>query len=246
MSLFRQPHYRPRIIAIAERPLSPKELDKLQSKGLDLLELRVDSFTRPLPEIIDFARLAQRRGFGILGTIRSQSQKFEDKEKERLRFFEQLLPYVDAIDIELETETKHKQALLALARQQKRLVLLSTHNFSHTPEIKQMQAALQEAQSCKADFVKLAYYAEKQSDLEELFSFASAYHAKRKEGQPYLIWISMGPWGLLSRVMAPFWGSPFSYAFIDQANAPGQFSVDQLHQEFLCYHPGYRKYIDSL
>ena len=247
----------PCIIAIVEKALSLKNLDELRSKGIGLLELRIDSFNIPFPEIIDFARLAHSRGFGILGTIRLPSQKFEKNEKlkgtllykeerERLGLFEQILPYVDAIDIELETESEYKQALLALARKKKRLVLLSTHNFSHTPETSQMQRVLQEAQSYKVNFIKLAYYAKEQQDLERLFYFASEYHAKREEGQPYLIWIAMGPWGLLSRVLAFFVGSLFSYAFIDRANAPGQFSVDQLHQEFLRYHPGYRKYIDTL
>ena len=249
---------RPHIIAIVERPLSLQELDGLQSKGVFLLELRVDSFRLPFSQIIDFARLAQTKGFGLLGTLRLQSQSFEKNEKDekalsaeqgteglgsRLRSFEEILPYVDAVDIEAETESKDKEALLALAHQKKRQILFSTHNFSYTPEVKQMQSILEEAQSYKADFVKLAYYAQDQEDLGRFFSFTFLYEAKRKEQAPHLIWIAMGPWGLLSRVLASFTGSLFSYAFIDQPNAPGQFSVEQLHQEFLRYHPAYCEYL---
>ena len=254
----------PRIVAIVEeRLLSQEGLRELQKKGVTLIELRMESLSCPLSEIVDFARLAQSdKGFGLIATVRlrSQSQKFQERREDdptkaselsmradlkkgggRLKLFEALAPYADIIDLELETEEEEKKALLSLARRQNCQLLLSDHNFSFTPEVKEMQLALEEARSCGADFLKLAYYTKNQNELGLLFQFAFKYHRERKEGDPRLVWIGMGPWGLISRVLSSFTGSPFSYAFLERPNAPGQFSVDQLHQEFLRYHPAYCK-----
>ena len=260
---------RPQIVSILEAPLQLEELEDLKKKGLTLLELRMESFANSLAEIVDFAKIARTQDFKLLATARLPSQKFQNnkehldgqdpfpfmgpiknKSKEakegRMELFEGIAPYADIIDVERETEGKEKASLLSLLRRNKCQLLLSEHNFGCTPECSQMQAALGEAQELRADFLKLAYYIRDQEDLGRLFSFSYEYHRKRKEGEPRLIWIGMGPWGLFSRVLASFSGSPFSYAFLTRPNAPGQFSVDQLHQEFLRYHPEYQKYIEGL
>ncbi len=231
----------PRIIAIIERILSREELASLQSKGVYLLEFRLDALISfPQAEVLGFASLSHGQGFGLLITLREKKDVEELSFVQQIDLFHALLScsYVDGVDIEYENQ--ERLSLLDKARQSQCLLMLSTHDFSQTPEASQMEAMLEEAKNLSVDVVKLAYYANSSQDLTRLADFS--LHCSF----PHLVWIAMGPWGKLSRLMACFFGSLLVYAFLDRANAPGQFSVDEIHDELLRYHPKYHDYIDTL
>jgi 3-dehydroquinate dehydratase-1 len=49
----------------------------------------------------------------------------------------------------------------------------------------------------------------------------------------------MGDFGKISRVMAPVFGSLFTYGFLHSSVAPGQLPVAKLVEELALYYPGY-------
>ena len=219
----------PQIVVIVERVLQISE-QQLLDKGVRLLELRADAFTsQAIPTLLRFATNARKKGFGLLGTIRQQVTR---NQKQRLSLYHQLLPYVDAVDIEYED--CERGGLVQSAQTQEKLVLLSTHNFSMTPKIQEMESVIKEAQKLNANIVKLAYYIKNSQDLQRLIDFS--LHCSF----PWLVWIGMGPWGLISRILSLLLYSPFTYAFLEHPNAPGQLSVTELHNALMRYHPAYK------
>ncbi len=186
--------------------------------------------------MISFTELAHKESFGILGTIRYEEETKIKAEGRRIELFSQIMPHVDAIDIEFECPLSQKERICKLAQKHNCPLLLSSHNFKMTPSTEEMEKVYEESQSLDADILKLAYHAHNEQDVERLMKFALKY----KKHLP-IVWISMGPWGILSRIMSLFLGSPFTYAYIDSANALGQLSVSELHQELLRFHPKYPK-----
>ena len=217
----------PRIAGILERALRPGEADTLWRAGVSVLEFRVDAFSDGPDAALAAARDAAGGAFGLLGTVRDT----EWRGRERLPVFERLLEHVHCIDVEFEAP--ERADLAALARERGRMSLLSTHDFSRMPADDELQAVLDEARRLKTDLVKIAAFAQSRADLLRLLRLC-----EQTTDLP-LIAIAMGPWGLFSRVAAPFYGSLLSYGFLDQANAPGQLSATELHSEFLRYHPEY-------
>ncbi|MBX7059239.1 MAG: type I 3-dehydroquinate dehydratase [Leptospirales bacterium] len=223
---------RPHIAAILERPLSSAELSQLSAAGVSLLELRADSFQGGPHGAAEFtARLDPllRQSFGLLATIR-EGDAWHGSQ--RLAAFHSLAPLVDAIDVEFES--LQRDELAALAHDQRKLLLLSTHDFQSAPTDAQLDLTLLEADRLQAAIVKIAVRARNIEELERLLN----YCGKHKERG--LVMIAMGEAGLLSRVAAPFFGSLISYGYLDHPNAPGQLSVRELHELFLKFSPAYR------
>ncbi|MDD5675184.1 MAG: type I 3-dehydroquinate dehydratase, partial [Chitinivibrionales bacterium] len=53
--------------------------------------------------------------------------------------------------------------------------------------------------------------------------------------------LSMGEYGTISRLLAPLFGSLFTYGYIGEAVAPGQISIHQLIQDLRRYYPAFEK-----
>ena len=231
----------PRIAGIVQRPVPQAELNDLYRAGVSILEFRADAFPGGPDALQSYLPTVDVSRFGLLGTIRVDfppdaeivaNDTTAPGAAPRVAAFTALLPLVDAIDVEVESPERVQ--LVALARQAGRGVVLSSHDFTKTPPLTRLQTIVAEANRLNVDVLKLAVFAHNQQDLLDLLQFT------RDCRFPNRVMIAMGPWGLLSRVAAPFFGSLISYGFIDQPNAPGQLSVSELHAEFLRYHPDYR------
>ena len=238
---------RPHIIGIIDGFITNSDLRSLSDLRVRLLELRADAFeiSQIKSSLRHFAIEARAQDFGLLGTLRtipasrtpsssapSSEQSYQAWPLQQF-IYEQLLEYVDVIDIEYENG--HRLSLFELAQSHKRLTLLSTHNFQEVPPLSELEAVLAEGLRLKADIIKFAYYARDIADLWRMEDWM------RECSFPQLIWNAMGPWGMISRIMAPFLGSRFCYGFISKANAPGQLSVSELHAELMRYHPAYAR-----
>lgn len=227
----------PRIAAICERPFSDAELDELYYRsGVTLLEFRTDAFPSPdeaFAYLEAFEKRGQRLRFGCIGTIRETEAIRKLSKGDRRPLFERLLAYVDCIDVEYEAQDR--EALLELARSRGAIAMLSTHNFEATPSRAELERMLVEWEALGADVAKLAVFARSSADLTELLDFTRSATFRQ------LVTIAMGPEGLLSRIAAPFFGSLWSYGYVDQPNAPGQLSAAELHEEFRRYHPAYAR-----
>jgi 3-dehydroquinate dehydratase I len=207
----------PRIAAIIDRMLPIQEIRKLKSQGADLLEIRVDLFKEPFDKVLGYVlKVKKESRLPLLGTVRETPAN----KKNRLEIFRQLIPLVNCIDIELDAPIKKEVIKAAHAAGKK--VIVSEHDFTKTPDNKQLIAMVKESLRSGADIVKIAAMAKNNSDVIRLLQFCSDCTCP-------MVAISMGEFGKISRVLAPLYGSLFTYGFIgSNAVAPGQLSLDKL------------------
>lgn len=223
---------RPQIAAILERGIDKAELKALHQQGVDVLELRVDSFEGGVAGAETFLNALDpiwRQRFALLLTIRETTTM---RGETRLAAFQHLTPLVDAIDVEFEASDRER--LAQIAHSAGRLTLLSTHDFEKAPSDEALAAVIAEARRLRAAAAKIAVFVGETQDLQRLFRLLTTT-------QPLpLIVIAMGELGMISRLAAPFLGSLYSYGYLERPNAPGQLSVAELNELFLRFSPDYR------
>jgi 3-dehydroquinate dehydratase-1 len=93
---------------------------------------------------------------------------------------------------------------------------------------------VKKAKSQGADIIKIAAMARDAEDVARLMCFTAA----RSEN---MVSIAMGEHGAISRIIAPLFGSLFTYAFVDKAVAPGQIPLEELVKELKKYYPGFNE-----
>ena len=201
---------------------SGADVQALRARGLDVVELRVDSFASRDPAHA-LAELAKYEGIPTLATIRvpAEGGAWAGSEAERAKLFLALLPHVGAIDVELAAHEVLPE-LRAAAREAGRLVIASHHDFDGTPAPGALADLVARAQEAGADIVKIAARVRSPDDLRTL---AAALLAPARLGR---IVIGMGDAGLATRVLFPALGSLLTYAHVGRATAPGQLPLDEL------------------
>lgn len=109
-------------------------------------------------------------------------------------------------------------------------LILSTHNFQTRPPdlIRQIEAMLAEP-ACRA--VKVAYFARTIRDNLELLDLAA--EIRRAHGKQAIM-LGMGPFGFMSRVLAPKFGALLTFAALrrDEQTAPGQPILRELTEDY--------------
>lgn len=201
---------------------SREEVLRLRARGLDVAELRVDSFASR-ESAYALAELGKYEGIATLATIRIRAEggAWDASESERAKLFLALLPHVGAVDVELAANEVLPE-LRAATREAGRLLIASHHDFERTPEAGALADLVARAQRAGADVVKIAAQVRAPDDLRAL---ATALLAPADIGR---IVIGMGDTGLPTRVLFPALGSLLTYAHAGRANAPGQLPLDDL------------------
>jgi len=218
---------RPRAVAVVDRVLPAARCAALRREGADLVEVRADLFREPLDRVAGFVlRLRRGSGLPLICTVRETRAN----RAVRLRLFERLLPLSDAVDIEVDTGIREEVIALAGGR----TVIVSHHDFRAMPSDRHLRRIVDRAVAAGADIVKVAGMARSAGDAARLLAFCAASACP-------MVAIAMGPLGAVSRVVAPLFGSLFSYAFLRRAVAPGQLSLDQLTADYRRFYPGRRR-----
>ncbi|MBI3601402.1 MAG: type I 3-dehydroquinate dehydratase [Candidatus Omnitrophica bacterium] len=219
---------KPRIALV----ITDKETNaQIKPWGADLLELRVDLFKKLDPAYV--ASQAKRRRalkIPLLLSVRNQKKEgarkvFSDRTKWRM--IETVLPLVDMVDIELSCGLLKQ--VVALVHKHGKKVIVSSHHFDQTPA--HMEYIFKKALGARADIVKIAAKANIWDDVLRMIEFT---HTHRKHP---LITVSMGTWGVMSRLLLPAAGSLYTYAFLHKPTAPGQIDVKTLKSHLKFYYP---------
>ena len=196
--------------------------------GAQVLEVRVDLFQEvDLPSLKDGLKQLKRQvELPIIATVRRRDEGGGQRlsEQQRLEILRALMPLVDAVDIELRSETII-QEVVEEAKLRRKLVLISYHNLEETPPNATLEDIASRAKAMGADLVKIAALPRNRDDVARLLSFT--YWCPHKP----LVTISMGPMGSISRVAAPIFGSQLSYARVESESAPGQLDVRSLKED---------------
>lgn len=211
----------------------------IKSLHVDVLELRVDQFADLNIEYIeDNIREWKDSGPALILTVRnseSEGGKSDISDDKKLEIFQAVTPLVDAIDIELRSPIISE--VIDFAKKNKKLVIVSSHNFNDTPEAAILEGVLQEALKKGADIVKIAAQANSIEDVNQLMMFT----LKHKDDN--VITMSLGSIGSISRLTFPSVGSLLTYSYVGQPSAPGQIPLERLQQDLRLYYPKYNQHL---
>ncbi|MBI5560236.1 MAG: type I 3-dehydroquinate dehydratase [Deltaproteobacteria bacterium] len=215
----------PAVAGVITGPVTRKILARAKREGADLIELRLDTLKDRDPGKLKEALGKRPRGVPILLTIRDKKEggRFHLSDGERMSLFTELIPSVDAVDIELSSKKILADAFKA-ARRSGKTVIVSYHNFKTTPGKKRLAGIIRDARGKGADIVKVATLAKNKGDLLRLLNILA--------GNKNMIVVAMGRYGRVSRVILPFLGSLITYGALTEKTAPGQFGLKELKNIF--------------
>ena len=192
--------------------------------GETFLEFRLDYLPRPCDgcEAIR-TLLAGNPEAIVLATCRRQENHghFAGSIEEQLSILEAAIGAgARAVDLEIESAERVAAAELNDFRARACFVV-SWHNFESTPA---MTPVVRRLAKVDADIWKIVTTARKPSDILRVLS-AGKPHPKAR-----MILLAMGETGLASRVLAPAFGSVYTYAAAaaSEGTAPGQIDAKQL------------------
>jgi 3-dehydroquinate dehydratase-1 len=210
-----------------------KELGARAKKdGADILEVRLDKFKQlNQSSLQESLRDIKKLGLPLIATARhiDEGGEREIKEEERLHLLQSVFPYVDAIDIELRTQSILLNEIVREGQKLRKKMIISYHNLKETPAEKEITRITEKAKVAGADIVKIATFAREAEDIARLMDFT--YHFSAGP----IASISMGEIGSISRIIAPLFGSCLGYGYLEESAAPGQLSVSALRNQWRKY-----------
>ncbi len=173
----------------------------------DFCELRLDLIK---PDIADLKDLIATNK-NIIVTCR------QTEGIDRIKYLKEAIKYSpEYIDIEFETKDSIKEELIELCESYGVKRIHSYHNFHKTPEYNFLKnIAGEEYRQFKPSIIKIATFVNSGKDNITLFSLL-------KEDMPFVV-LGMGDKGKTTRILAPLFGSKFTFASINNnPSAPGQ------------------------
>jgi 3-dehydroquinate dehydratase-1 len=210
-------------------------VEQAAGEGVDILEIRVDLFPGSLTssDVVDEVKILKRHEIPLIGTIRSQHEggKAHLSNNQRADLYKKISPLVNAIDLEVNAEIL--KPVIAVARRNKNVVILSHHDFHSTPSEAGLQQIVMKATAHGADIIKIAALAKNESDVIRLLQFTAANRQKN------LVTIAMGNIGSLSRLVFPMAGSLMTYTSV--APSDGQIPAKRLIEDLRFYYPRYNE-----
>lgn len=188
----------------------------------DLIELRMDYLKEP-----NLWKLFLRREKPLIVTNRWRKEggRFEGDEKKRLSILMEAIDMgADYIDVEMES----KGIKSFIKKKEKTSLILSWHDFKRTPSLKELRNLLEEMIRRGADIAKIVTLARSFEDNLKLLSLIPY----GKERRLKTIAFCMGDRGRMSRIFAPLFGAPWTYASLNKAkrSAPGQLMVREIKE----------------
>ncbi len=134
---------------------------------------------------------------------------------------------VDFLDCELSCAAPHFQASADAARRHGVGLIASFHDFQRTPPAADIVARFHQAAAAGADIAKVAVMPR---TLDDVLTLLGATLQGAREVELPLITMSMGPYGVLTRLFGWMFGSSVSFAVGEAASAPGQVPIDDMRR----------------
>jgi len=219
------------------------DLLHLKEKSFDLLEWRADFYQADQKDLktpnLKPLKLI-RKMFSdkpLIVTFRDESEGGQTSidHSELLEFRKNVIEsgLADIIDIEVMNFkikdgmkaqiNKEYEKLIELAKEKGIKVILSFHDFNHSPEVQDMIDCLM-----LEEIAKIAYFAKSKTDAKNLME--ASIIAARKLMIPHIA-IAMGEEGVITRYSKHLSSSAITYASIGESSAPGQLSLDVIHDK---------------
>lgn len=176
----------------------------------DIIEVRLDIFKKAGVELSVIEKALETRKRPVLLTLRTTDEGgvYPWKSRERVVLFQQLIPKVDAVDLEL-ANARLVRPILRFARQSNCPIVLSAHSLRRKLTPRKMERLLREFRGYRADVYKIASLARSKKDLGLL--------AQTLIDNPHtpLAILGVGPMSAASRIVLPVLGSKLVYGYLD-------------------------------
>jgi len=214
----------PRVVLATDDENLKSKLERARLLGIDLVEARVDLLKEPTEKKVrTFLDVVADYGFYAVSTVRPvwEGGAFRGDESERLSLFELLVkhPATGAVDVELRSEILPE--VRAMARQERKPLIVSYHDFEKTPGESEIEELFGKAVEAGADLVKLAFTGKSHDDAARICSTLFKF----KEPKVFMV---MGEAGKFTRVVGFSFGSLLTYTFFGKPVAPGQIEAERL------------------
>ena len=190
-------------------------------KKVGWVELRVDVFLKNFSEndLQKWVKKIRRKTKAkIIGTVRwhkeSQNPEFVIPDKKRISLYQSIVNDVDFLDVELKS--KIASDVIRIAKENRKNIILSYHNFQKTPSQKFIFSLYSQAKKSGANIFKIATVVRNKKDLMNLITLA--YLSTKGI---FVVAVPMGT-GVLERIVPLAFGSIFTYVAIEKKTAPGQ------------------------
>ena len=187
--------------------------EKAIDLGADILELRIDALEDPDPDEVQ--RLIKDINYPTIATNRLQSEGgfFKGSEEERTSILIKAAKYADIVDIELQTDEKMRDEVVKAAKYS----IISYHDFQKTPSFEELLDVVK-AEKEIGNIAKFAVMPNEYKDTLTVLNVLSEVSNT--------IGIAMGTLGKYTRIVAPIFGSPITFASIGKESAPGQLDIN--------------------
>lgn len=204
---------------------------------IDMVEFRGDYYNR-LSDTGELKTLMQAiyEKLGdiiLLFTIRSNKEggrelSFDTPTIKDINAFVIENKLADIVDVELFSGEEDVKELVAMAKRQGVGIIMSNHDFSTTPDSKELVSRLCAMQELGADIAKVAVMPENRLQVLELLEAVTVMN--EKYAHVPVVGISMGALGAVSRITGEIFGSAITFATLDSASAPGQIPVRDVNR----------------
>ena len=187
-----------------------KQRCKLVEARLDLLG--VNFGLKVVKELSSF-------GLKVIATLRDwrEGGRYRGPPKEKLNVLEKALGFgAWLVDVEYRFELVDE----TLERLRGK-VILSHHNFEYTPEPEMLYAIAGDMLRSGATLAKVVTTARRLEDNFRLLGLNVRWPGK-------VVAFAMGSIGRLSRILAPAYGAPYTYATLGKPVAPSQPTIDEI------------------
>ncbi|MDR1521610.1 MAG: type I 3-dehydroquinate dehydratase [Streptococcaceae bacterium] len=221
------------IVSIAKKDHNEilKEAQVMKQANVPMVEWRAD-FTE-IVNIIKFAQIASGlkkilQNTPLLFTYRTIKEggkgQFSPENIYPLLHYILTQKKIDMIDIEYSLPQSICSSLIDYAKQLKILSILSSHDFTKTPELKILEKQFYKMSKFNATLIKIATMANSYDDVLNLMAAIKNFTDQYKQK---MITIAMSKLGTISRLIGPIINSSYTFANFHKENALGQLSYQQ-------------------
>ncbi|MEM2364302.1 MAG: type I 3-dehydroquinate dehydratase [Candidatus Bathyarchaeia archaeon] len=203
------------------------DICKAEEEEADMIEIRFDF----LNESYDVEKIRASTEIPLIATNRrfEEGGRRYQKENERIKtLINSSMAGFEFIDLELSTPNLEEIADVIEENGSK--LVISFHDFNRTPEEEEFENILNMEESFGAYICKIVGMAKTLCDNFEYLKFVSKNRSKR------IICFGMGEYGIISRVLSPFFGAYLTFASVseDKKGAPGQISISKIRSIYRC------------
>jgi len=211
-----------------------EDLKKAENLNADLAEIRFDHMLLKERDSIDhLLEKISNAKIPLIFTVRHHEESdLREKavklsDEDRVRIYERAITFhnVKLIDVELRSVKQSDifKEVIKYAKNNDVGVILSYHNFKHTPSMDELRRIVKEENHYDPNVLKIATMI---SDVRDLLTLINLTYETRNKLKKPLIFIGMGNLGKVSRILNVTFGNDIVYSHLRNLTAPGQLSLD--------------------